>query len=264
MADGPGEQPTNLLNILRFAVKNPRSVGVLARKIRKRADGHGRYSAEQNAAWLSSKSVSSENLARRLDPTLWEEAKAFGAEARLHARDIMSTVPFDMGAGGDYEFLYWLTRYRRPKVIVETGVSAGWTSLAFLSAIKRNAAGELHSSDFPYFRVKNPADYIGILVEPSLRAGWNLNIDGDEKALPRIVEAVPAIDIFHYDSDKSVSGRAFGFAQAKSKLAPNGLIFIDDINNDSWFREHVEESGEPFTVFGERYGMIGSLDGQAA
>lgn len=260
MPVAPGEQPTNLWNIIRFAISNPRSVKVLSRKIRKRvSDGHGRYSPEENEAWIKQNAVDSKAIAGRLAPELWEEAVAYGREARAHAENIMPSVPFDMGAGGDYEFVYWLTRYRKPAVVVETGVSSGWTSRAFLTAIARNGRGELHSSDFPYFRVKDPERYVGILVEPEARRGWDLNIDGDENALPRIMAKVPSIDIFHYDSDKSTSGREFGIAQARAKMSPDGIILVDDILNDSWFREYVEGSGEPFLILDGRCGVIGNV-----
>lgn len=260
MPVAPGEQPTNIWNVLRFAVRHPASIRVLAGKVRKRlADGIGRYSEAENNAWIRDNSVSAAAIAQRLDPDLWEEARAFGREARAHAERIMPTVPFDMGAGGEYEFLYWLTRHRKPEVIVETGVSAGWSSYAFLSAIRKNGRGRLHSSDFPYFRVKDPERYVGILVPAELREGWDLNIDGDQNALPRILARVPAVDLLHYDSDKAISGREFAVSRVREKLAPGGLILVDDIINDSWFREHVEASGEPFSILEGRCGLIGTL-----
>lgn len=260
MPVAPGEQPTNLWNIIRFAIANPGSIKVLSRKVRKRvSDGTGRYSEAENEAWIRGNAVSPQDIARRLAPDLWDEAVAYGKEARARAERIMPTVPFDMGAGGDYEFVYWLTRYRKPAVVVETGVSSGWTSRAFLTALARNGGGALHSSDFPYFRVKDPARYVGILVEAEARKGWDLNIDGDENALPRIMAKVPKVDIFHYDSDKSTSGREFGISQARSRMGPDGIILVDDILNDSWFREYVEKSGEPFLILDGRCGVLGNV-----
>jgi hypothetical protein len=45
--------------------------------------------------------------------------------------------------GGDYGFLHWLTRLTQRSTIIETGVAAGWTSQAFLAALKRNGMGKL-------------------------------------------------------------------------------------------------------------------------
>lgn len=256
----PGQQPTNLLNVARFALRKPKAALVMARKVWKRLrDGRGRYDASENSRWIAAHSRSSNEVAREIAPELWVEAMQFGKELRARAESIMANVPFDMGSGADYEFLYWLTRYRKPEIIVETGVSAGWTSQAFLAALERNESGTLYSSDFPYFRVKDPESYIGILVEQRLRERWQLSIDGDENALPRIAAAVSRIDLFHYDSDKSYSGREFGISVVRPKLAPDGVMMMDDIEDDSWFREQAEISGDRFAVLNERYGVLGDF-----
>jgi hypothetical protein len=150
-----------------------------------------------------------------------------------------------MGAGGEYEFLYWLTRLLEPDVIVETGVSAGWSSEAFLQAIKKNGRGKLYSSDFPYFRVADPDRYIGILV--SDKTNWELHLTGDENALPAIVASVPEIGLFHYDSDKSYSGRQFAVDTVLPKLT--GPLVMDDISDNRWFRDFTHE--RPFEVVGQ-------------
>lgn len=253
----PGEQRTNLFNIVRFLASRPNAGTVIAHKVLKRLrDGTGRYSAVENQDWIKRHSTISGQLAATLDPALWEEAKAFGERTRTRAKPLLAKVPFDMGAGGDYEFLYWLTRLMKPDIIVETGVSAGWTSQAFLSAIAANRRGTLYSSDFPYFRVKDPESYIGLVVEPELRAHWHLFTEGDEKALPKILAECGPIGLFHYDSNKSVSGREFAIESAASRMAPDGIILVDDIINDSWFREYVERTDPPFTVLHGRCGMI--------
>lgn len=254
------EQPTNPVNILKFALSRPRLLPVVVNKVLKRfKNDQGRYSEAESHAWIYARAVDSADIARKIGPDLWNEAEKFGAALEKRADRILSQVPFEMGAGGDYRFLYWLTRYLRPSVIVETGVSAGFTSQAFLAAMAKNGHGTLYSSDFPYFRVKDPEKYIGILVEDHLKPNWRLSIDGDENALPRIMENVPKIDIFHYDSDKSYSGRNFGLAQADKRLAPDGIVIVDDIRNDSWFREHAENDPRPHSVLNGRFGMIGEI-----
>jgi hypothetical protein len=68
------------------------------------------------------------------------------------------------------------------------------------------------------------------------------------------------VDIFHYDSDKSMSGRNFAVQRARRSLSPSGLIMVDDILDDSWFREHVEGSGESFMILEGRCGVLGAVD----
>lgn len=260
-----GEHKTNLLNVLMFALSSPKRAVVLGHKIVKRLkDGHGKYSEADNLKWIDDNSMSSKEIAQRLAPELWDEAVEFGRRTRARAEPILAEVPVDMGAGGDYEFLYWLTRYLRPAQIVETGVSAGWTSQAFLSALRQNGSGQLHSSDFPYFRIKDPEQYIGVIVEPELRKNWDLHTVGDEIAIPEILSKVEQVDLLHYDSDKSFSGRASTMALVRQRLAPGGIMIMDDIRNDSWFREYVEAEKVPFTVFNGRYGLIGELKAPGA
>jgi len=256
----PGTQRTNLVNVLRFMLSGEGRARVLARKLRKRLwEGPGRFSPAQNAAWLDANRVDPATIANKFDPDLWRAAVDFGRRTRARAEPILTSVPFDMGEGGDVAFLYWLARYMKPSTIIETGVSAGWSSQAFLSALAENGSGRLYSSDFPYFRVKQPEQYIGLVVEPALKTNWELHVDGDENALPRILDSVPSVDLFHYDSDKSVSGREFAVGQVRRKLSERGIIIVDDIADNSWFREYVESAGLSFAVLG-RSGLIGKIE----
>lgn len=164
----PGEQPLNVANIAAFLWRHPAALRVLASKVA----GRLRRSPDAAAivAWTESNSVSSAELARRIDVDLWHEAGDFARKLQSHAAGILQNLDVDLGGGGDHRFLYWLTRYMRPRVAVETGVSAGWSTAAILAAMDRNGLGHLYSSDFPYFRVAEPERYIGILVEPRLRS----------------------------------------------------------------------------------------------
>ena len=67
----------------------------------------------------------------------------------------------------------------------------------------------MYSSDFPYFRLNNPEQYIGILAKnESNIMDWSLDIRGDDIAVNEIKKIGNSpIDIIHYDSDKSYSGR---------------------------------------------------------
>lgn len=164
--------------------------------------------------------------------------------------------------------LNFITRYMEPDCIVETGVAAGFSSYSFLSAIKANGRGKLYSSDFPYFRIPNPESYIGVIVEESLKDNWSLCIDGDEICLPKIVRSVNKVDIFHYDSDKSYSGRKFAFSVISKVLSRDGIILMDDIQDNSFFYDYVEDNNpESWCVFefqGKYVGMIGKLTRRCA
>ena len=46
------------------------------------------------------------------------------------------------------ELLFFLTRFLKPNIVLETGVANGYSSKAILYAIKKNKKGSLFSSDF--------------------------------------------------------------------------------------------------------------------
>ena len=150
-----------------------------------------------------------------------------------------------------------------PKIIVETGVAAGWSSLSILRALHKNRVGKLFSSDFPYFRIKNPEQFIGIVAqnEPNLEH-WVLDIRGDDIALPEFAKRLAdfSIDLFHYDSDKSYSGRAKALQVMKNKFSENAIIIFDDIQDNLHFFDFVTNRNVNFTVLkfeGKYVGIVG-------
>jgi predicted O-methyltransferase YrrM len=212
------------------------------------------------AAWCAREQTDPSPWARRIDAALWEEAERYAADHKLHAERRTQELGVKLGGAGFYALIYFLTRLVRPQTIVETGVAAGHSSRAFLTALEKNGSGELHSSDFPYFRLADPERFIGSLVEPELREGWHLMIGSDHENLPRIAERLTAIDLLHYDSDKSYHGRDFAMDVLGPKLAPNAVIVFDDIQDNFHFRDFVARRGEPYLVFtygGKWIGMTG-------
>lgn len=250
------------LNVARFLVKDPSRLKILLKKVAKRLSGETDHGSPENNAWIEANSVPASEIAEALDPKLWKEALKFGDDFLLRAKPILSDIPYDLGGGSHHIFLYWLTRYSRPRAVIETGVAAGWSSRAFLAAIARNGRGRLYSSDLPYFRLPRPERFIGVLVEEELRSNWTLLIDSDEVNLPRILAEAEVVDLFHYDSDKMASGREFAVRLVRDRLSSRGSIIMDDIWNDDWFRTYVTANGLPNCVIDGRYGVIGELAAQ--
>jgi predicted O-methyltransferase YrrM len=256
------EKNPSWLNIVRFVIEDPARLKILLKKVAKRATGENVSGSPENDAWIAANSVPADEVASALNLQVWKEALEFGDEFRSKAELILRDIPYDLGGGSHHVFLYWLTRYLKPNVIVETGVAAGWSSRAFLAAVAKNCTGTLYSSDLPYFRLPKPERFVGILVEEQLRGNWVLQLDADEVNLPRILEQVAEVDIFHYDSDKMASGRNLAVNLVRDKLAPAGLIIMDDIWNDDWFRSYVTSEDLPHCVIDGRYGLIGELASQ--
>ena len=193
-----------------------------------------------------------ENFCKSIDMLLYDEVKSDVGFIEKEAREKLSKLNVSFGGRGNFVLLYFLIRKFKLTNIVETGVAAGWSSLAILRALKKNGHGNLYSSDFPYFRLENPEKYIGYLAEnESNKDDWFLDIRGDDKALPEITKMMgnKTIDLFHYDSDKSYSGRVNALKILKSKLSSKTIIIFDDIQNNLHFKDFVEENKKEFHVF---------------
>lgn len=257
------EQPFNVNSLLRQAVKLA-SLRVMLKKVYRRLwDDRGHHSSVENLQWIQAHCSDFKTFAQVHQAELWQEAEAVAAEIALQASKKLQPIPYKLGGGGVYPLLYFIARYRRPACIVETGVAAGYSSYAFLEAIRRNGQGRLYSSDFPYFRLPNPEQYIGMIVPDSLKAHWQLYLAGDEVNLPIIAAQISAIDIFHYDSDKSYAGRQRALTWARPLLQPSSLILMDDIQDNSHFYDFVEANPalawHIFEFEGKYVGMVGEL-----
>ena len=137
----------------------------MARKLRKRYfERPSRQEREEAIQWCRERAEDLRQFAEPLNSALWQESEAFAVALKRRAEGVLSSLPVPLGGGGHFQLLYFLTRLVQPEVIVETGVGAGYSTQAFLSAIHRNGKGRLYSSDFPYLQFRNPEQYIGALV----------------------------------------------------------------------------------------------------
>jgi predicted O-methyltransferase YrrM len=242
--------------ILRNALKDGR-LSVAAAKVLKRLEPDTRAEA---ATWARERAIEIEDYCRAQDAALWAETQQVCARIRMEGEAILQSLPVKLGGGGAYPLLYFLARRHRPRVMLETGVAAGWSSRALLEAARANGGGALFSSDFPYLRMADPERYIGCLVPEELRASWRLDIRGDRRALPDLLARAGSIDFFHYDSDKSASGRRFALSLIKPRLSPRAVLIMDDIDDNTFFRRFTESTGLPSRVFafaGKHLGATG-------
>ena len=256
-------QKFNFINVLKQSIKPSRFL-VMINKIRRRFFfNEGTLTQDQNLKWIKENVTEVSNFAKNISPHLWEEAITQSKIIEQNANKTLENIPYNLGGGADYPLLYFLTRYLSPGNVLETGVAAGFSSYAILSALQKNGKGTLYSSDFPYFRIKDPERYIGIVVEKNLRKNWNLFIEGDENNLPKIFKIVKKIDIFSYDSDKTYSGRSKTLKKVSKFLTENSVIIMDDIQDNSFFYDYIKEnniSNWKVFKFNNKYlGIIGKL-----
>ena len=136
----------------------------------------------------------------------------------------------------------------------------GYTSQAILLGFEHNGAGTLYSSDFPYFRMDEPERYIGCLVDEGLRDRWHLGVHGDRANLAEFLPRIDRLDLVHYDSDKSIGGRTFVMEAVAPKLSDGSVVVMDDIDDNTYFRDRIAHSPAPTRVFrrgGKFLGLTG-------
>jgi hypothetical protein len=200
--------------------------------------------------WAFKNVISFDVFAASIDYSLYQETLAWQRSVSDYVIENCDISDFKVGGGGAWPLLYFLTRVSAPKVIVETGVAAGFSSFAFLSAIKSNGLGHLYSSDRAYLRAKGDTSYVGSLVSSDLKCFWTLDLNGDDIALPRFIDSINSkVGIFHYDSDKSYLGRSRALSLILKVSSSQSIFIFDDIQDNSHFKDLVLSSGLPFRVF---------------
>jgi hypothetical protein len=206
-----------LKNILLFAVSYDGGRTILLQKCLRRFEILGSYSRTPEAlAFYAENASRYDDLLESSHPDLWNETTSFCASLKESAQTKLTMCLVIFGGADAIDFLYFLVRFKRPKIVLETGVAAGWTSASILHAMELNREGRLFSSDFPYFRQSAARQHIGLLVENLYYPRWQLLDDGYSNNLPRLLEMMDGrIDIFHYDSDKSYAGRSFAYRDHK-------------------------------------------------
>ena len=256
-----------LFNILKQLFNVHRAPVIIKKLMYRFVDSGQDQKDAELSVWLEKHAIDFTDFAQELDSDLWAESKAYAENAREVGRYKLATLPVTLGGGGYTELLYFLARYLSPETVVETGVAAGHSSRAVLTALAKNKEvsgieGHLYSSDFPYFRIENPEQYIGVLVEAPLKPNWTLEIDGDEKNLPKIAAQCGRVGLFHYDSEKRYAGRQAALELLAQVLDGDSIIVMDDINDNAFFKDYVEREGGVFQVFrfeGKFVGLRGDL-----
>lgn len=244
-----------ILNIIRTSFIQKNWV-VVIRKILAKFE---RDTSHEALVWASNACEEMDPFFNTLSADLWLEAKNTCSDLEKGAQNSFGTEAELMGGRANCEMLYFLTRFTQAKTVVETGVAAGWSSQAILTALQKNKSGKLFSSDFPYIRLDDPLKNIGVLVDENLKHRWSLDIRGDRIALPDIVKNDVMLDIFHYDSDKSYGGREFAFRLIEGRIKNNGYIIYDDIQDNMHFADLVAKNTFNYRVFKAHQKYVGLI-----
>ena len=230
---------SNYKNIFLQAIKHKRFFVMLDKIFIRLSKYNGSLSNEKNKLWIDENISDLSIFANKLNSELWIESELYSQNLERHSEEVLKDIKYMLGGGAAHNLLYFLTRFLRPNTVLETGVAAGFSSASILSALNKNTKGTLYSSDFPYFRINKPEQYIGILVKKELRNRWSLYIDGDKNNFDLISKKIKKIDLLSYDSDKSYLGRKRFFKLVSNYLTRDTVIVMDDIQDNSFFYDYV-------------------------
>lgn len=159
----------------------------------------------------------------------------FAAEIEA-ANATLRDTPVKLHGPGNLDLIFHLSEYVNARSAVETGVSAGWSTLAFLLSLKNRPGAQLASTDMSYpGSPKEAAQYVGCVVPQNLRDRWHLITEPDRVGLPIALAELPELDICHYDSDKSYDGRMWAYRHLWRALRSGGIFLSDDIEDNLGF-----------------------------
>ena len=140
-------------------------------------------------------------------------------------------------------FLYYVTRIKKPKLIIETGVATGQSSFFILKAMQENNFGKLVSTDIRYDA--------GEIIPDYLKNRWNfmaLKRD-NKKSFKKFINNFDKIDIFFHDSDHSYWWQTLEYNTAFNHIKNGGLLVSDDIDNSYAFLDFVNKNKIDFYSF---------------
>ena len=199
---------------------------------------------------------SEENLRLKIDNELIDNGKKLIKSSQIN---IDSSVDSEELAGEAYiDLLYIITSITETKFVIETGVGYGWSSLAILYALsKKNEVKGLLSIDMPYPSSKSN-EYVGIVIPNYLKEKWKLIRLPDKPGIKvAIKNNLNKFDLAHYDSDKSIRGREYGYELLWNGLRKGGILISDDIENNLSFSRFVENKKSRFAVIKKNNKYIG-------
>ena len=196
--------------------------------------------------WCEERKTTLEECYRRLGLDPFNQSP-FSKEYVNQIEGKINTSNSNFGGQGHVDLLFGLCESMKVKKVLETGVAYGWSSQAILSSLSKRD-GELVSVDMPMVK---QADYhlIGVAVAEENYPFWYLIREPDKYGLIKAIKKLKYdIDIVHYDSDKSYYGRKWSQKVIWKNLKPGGIFISDDIEDNSAYREFVEENNLNFIV----------------
>lgn len=235
----------------------PQAVQVLKRRLFDKPD---RYQEAEAIKWCSQKAKSVNEVFGELqinDPVLDLE-RSFSSSFE-YAHQQVKNIPISMGGPGGLVTLYNIIRKQKSLRILETGVAYGWSSLAILLAIRHLDDARLMSVDMPYVGMSNEA-FVGSVVPEEFRSKWTLLRKADRQGIPEVIKKYNGkLDLVHYDSDKSYSGRMWAYNYVWKYLQDGGIFISDDIQDNIAFKEFCKKIRRDPIIYRQDEKYVGIL-----
>lgn len=148
--------------------------------------------------------------------------------------------------------MYALTRFFRPRTVLETGVANGHSTHFLLHALRENGDGQLHSIDI--------ANDVGGLLTPEERQSWHLHVLDvlrPEASLREILQGLPPVDLFLQDSDHTYHGVWREFSAVWSHISAHALLASDDTDYSWAFADFCREHHLPVHILFDGGKLLG-------
>ena len=248
------------LKTILWFIKKPQYIAQIKQVKKRKRNEQNENTFQESTEWCKDNVISKEEALLKLgiDIDFQELTEIFPTEIK-YAKEKMNDCPVKMGGEGAISFLYQITKAIKANKIIETGVAYGWSSLAILLAIKDNKEAKPISNDMPYIKMDND-DYVGCVIPKELKQGWILQRLPDVKGIPKAIKTFnQKIDLCHYDSDKSYTGRMFAYPLLWNALKKDGVFVSDDIQDNIAFIEFCEQvNKDPIVIehLGKYVGII--------
>jgi len=146
--------------------------------------------------------------------------------------------------------LYAIARVLKPKIVVETGVFKGFSSMQTLQALADNGEGMLYSIDSPHPILQSVGLEVGFVVPEVLRERWNLNLGKSSEILSSLLKELKEVDLFFHDSDHSYENMMFEFSCAWPYIREEGFLVSDDVNDNEAFTDFCRDKGVEYIILG--------------
>ena len=156
------------------------------------------------------------------------------------------------------DHVYLVCRYLCPSKVVETGVHNGFSSAFMLKALEETG-GRLYSIDLPNVEyeaddgrihrdVLPPRSETGFVVPERLKANWELILGDSREKLPKLLQSIGEIDIFHHDSAHTYDLMTFEYETAWPYLKHNGLLLSHDADWNNAFDDFCHRHSADYRI----------------